>query len=616
MLQLRRILCVAALLIAALLVGAGCEPGAAPLPAGSTSAAGAAPAAEAAPLGAEFTPLHAVQGAAHLSPLAGRRVQVQGVVTAVAKFGFWLQAQDGSEDGRDETSEAVFVRTGSAAVYDIAQPSGAGERVQFGDLLSLSGVVTEHTQPERDDELSVTELHEVQALRRLGTSQAVPQAVRLGLKGRLPPDRVIADDGDVREGALFDPAQDGLDFLESLEGMLVEIPEAVAIAPTNGFGELWVLGNRGTLASGRSARGGLTLRSHDQNPERLLLDDLLAKTPRVDVGSLLEDPAVGPLDYAFGAYRVQIRSSVRALGGVVRERARPARDEELSLATFNVKNLAADVEARRLRELALIIVEALGMPDLVALQEIQDDSGAVDDGTVSSERTAQRLLGALAAAGAAGYHYVDVPPQDQADGGQPGGNIRVGLLWREERGLQLLATPQRLLPEHPAFAGARKPLVAELSWRGQPLTVIVNHWSSKIGDEPAFGLRQPPSRPTEAGRVAQARVVRAEVERRLAADRGARLVVLGDLNDTGFSAPVAELLAAGLVDAALTLPPEERYSYIFQGQSEQLDHILLSPALAGPEGAPHFEFRFVHLNAEFVNQASDHDPALVRLVLR
>jgi predicted extracellular nuclease len=88
------------------------------------------------------------------------------------------------------------------------------------------------------------------------------------------------------------------------------------------------------------------------------------------------------------------------------------------------------------------------------------------------------------------------------------------------------------------------------------------------------------------------------------------VIVLGDINDFEFS-ETSQILTSGnaLVDLPRTLPAAERYSYVFQGNSQVLDHILVSPSTyAQVEG-----YDSVHVNAEFADQASDHDPQIVRL---
>ncbi|MGL4603075.1 MAG: hypothetical protein ACRCU9_02925, partial [Iodobacter sp.] len=52
------------------------------------------------------------------------------------------------------------------------------------------------------------------------------------------------------------------------------------------------------------------------------------------------------------------------------------------------------------------------------------------------------------------------------------------------------------------------------------------------------------------------------------------------------------------------------YTYVFEGNSQVLDHILVSPVLAGRA-----EYDVVHVNSEFADQASDHEPEVVRLTL-
>ena len=113
----------------------------------------------------------------------------------------------------------------------------------------------------------------------------------------MPPTTVIEDDSspNVEEGNTFDPAQDGLDFDEPLESMLVQVNDPVVVGPRNGFGEILVLGDDGAGASVRTARGGVIVRPADFNPERVMLDDLILPTPSVDVGDHFATSAVGVL---------------------------------------------------------------------------------------------------------------------------------------------------------------------------------------------------------------------------------------------------------------------------------------------------------------------------------
>ncbi len=141
--------------------------------------------------------------------------------------------------------------------------------------------------------------------------------------------------------------------------------------------------------------------------------------------------------------------------------------------------------------------------------------------------------------------------------------------------------------------------------------MIANHWVAKLPDDPLMGRVQPPQQPSETQRVQQATAVRDFTRSILAANAQANVVVLGDLNDLQFSDAVHTLDATPLEDLIMTLPENERYTYDFEGNSETLDHILLSDALA----AGSFSYDVVHVNAEFADQASDHDPQVVRLTL-
>ena len=92
----------------------------------------------------------------------------------------------------------------------------------------------------------------------------------------------------------------------------------------------------------------------------------------------------------------------------------------------------------------------------------------------------------------------------------------------------------------------------------------------------------------------------------------AGVIVLGDLNDYQFSQPLATLKGSILHDLVEGLPESERYTYIYEGNSEMLDHILVSNPIF--ENRP-FAYDVVRVNAEFADRVSDHDPQVVRITL-
>jgi hypothetical protein len=566
--------------------------------------------------------IHRIQGTGHESPLAGQDVRgVRGVVTAVdageRRPGFWIQDPEG--DGDDATSEGIFVTTAEAPA------------VAPGQRLEVDGRVEEHADPERPADLTLTSLA-ARDVRVLSSGELLPPPVRIGRRGRTPP-RSIDDDG----LAVFEPASDAIDFYESLEGMRVEVDEAVVAGATTRFGEIAVLADGGAGVEPRTPRGGVLLRE-DGNPERLLVASRLSgRAPRLDVGARLAAPLTGVLDYSFGNFKV--------LPPEPWPPARPAEvwDEatalvpgegRLTLATFNVYNLSARDPEEKLVRLAATLVRDLGAPDVVGLQEIQDENGAEDDAVVDATATLEALVAAVETAGGPRYAFRQIDPEDDADGGQPGGNIRVALLFDPSRvafvdrgqggaldatavekdsgGVRLSLSPGRLAPRNAAFAGSRKPLAAELAFRGRTFFVIVTHLNSKSGDDRLMGSRQPPRRPSEERRMAQARAVRELMDDFLELDPEARVVVLGDMNELVGRPPMRALAAPPWVDLIERVPAAERYTYVFEGSSQVLDHVVVSPALA-ERADP--EIDVVHVNADRAdgNRASDHDPVVVRL---
>lgn len=71
------------------------------------------------------------------------------------------------------------------------------------------------------------------------------------------------------------------------------------------------------------------------------------------------------------------------------------------------------------------------------------------------------------------------------------------------------------------------------------------------------------------------------------------------------------LESGGLNTLVETLPANERYTYNFQGNAQTLDHILASNNLSSKLDG----FDVVHINSEFADQISDHDPIVARFNL-
>jgi uncharacterized protein len=568
--------------------------------------------------------IHEIQGAGHISPMEGDAVLTSGIVTATRSNGFWMQDQ--APDADPATSEGIFVFTSSA-------PS-----VAVGDAVQLSGTVSEfRAGGSSSTNLTTTELI-APSIGVLSSGNSLPSPNVIGAGGRVPPNTVIEDDatGSVETSGIFDLASDGIDFYESLEGMRVQVNEALAVGPTNGFGEIPVVGDDGANAGIRTTRGGVVIRPTDFNPERIILDDSVLPTPLVNVGDHFAGAVLGVLDYSFANFKLNITAPLtRVDEGLEREVTRSPRDQELAVATYNVENLDPTDGPAVFARHADYIVNHLRSPDLVAIEEIQDNDGPANTSVTDATTTWNGLIAAISAAGGPSYEYRQIDPVDDQDGGEPGGNIRVGFLFRTDRELDfidrpggdsttatsVLATPSgprlsfspgRVAPGDSAFTASRKPLASEFRMRGRKVFVVVNHFASKGGDQPLFGRFQPPQRSSEVQRHAQAQVVNDFVDAILAVNPRANVIVLGDINDFEFSDTVSILSGGVLTSLMNTLAPAERYSYVFEGNSQVLDQILVSGNLLSNFG---IEYDVVHVNSEFADQASDHDPQVARLDL-
>ena len=188
---------------------------------------------------------------------------------------------------------------------------------------------------------------------------------------------------------------------------------------------------------------------------------------------------------------------------------------------------------------------------------------------------------------------------------------------------QLTSARAASTPPTRFFNISRKPLAAEFRYRGKPLFIVGNHFASKGGDDPVYGRYQdraaeraaaPRQRDHPADRARPAWST-SSCEASSPSIPRARVLVLGDLNDFEFSETVkvlqrgADEKGCELIDLWHFVPQDERYSYVFQGNGQVLDHILVSPTLL-LEGRPDLDS--VHINAEFEDQASDHDPPITR----
>ncbi|MEV7788570.1 endonuclease/exonuclease/phosphatase [Streptomyces sp. NPDC088106] len=571
------------------------------------------------PAHADSVRIHDIQGDTRTSPYAGEQVtDVTGIVTGVRTYGssrgFWIQ--DPAPDADPATSEGVFVFTGST-------PQG----VAVGDAVTVSGTVTEYVPGGTSSgNQSLTEITHA-AFTVVSSGNAVPAATPITARS-VPAAYTPVPDGSVDDLPLR-PARYALDLYESLEGMNVQVSDTRVVGATDPYTELWVTVKP---REHRNLRGGTVYGSYDsQNTGRLQIQSLgrAADFPDANVGDTLAGDTTGPLDYnQFGGYTL-VASDLGTLesGDLRRETTRRQHRSELAIATYNVENL--DPSDDTFAAHAAAIVDNLRSPDILSLEEIQDNNGATDDGTVAADRTLATLIDAIEAAGGPRYDWRAVDPADKEDGGQPGGNIRQAFLFNPARvsftdrpggdattptdvvkvrgQAALTLSPGRIDPASAAFEDSRKPLAGEFRFRGRTVVVIANHFASKGGDQSLTSRYQPPSRSSETQRHLQAAAVHDFTAKILKTQKNARVVALGDINDFEFSATTAILEGRGTLWSAIkSLPESERYSYVYQGNSQVLDQILITPSIR------RFSYDSVHINAEFHDQISDHDPQVLR----
>lgn len=556
--------------------------------------------------------IHDIQGAAHTSPYEGEVVEdVSGVVTKVdGSNGFYMQSTN--PDDEVATSEGIYV-------YN--RPS----EVQEGDAVEVNGEVTEYREDGYSDadDLLTTQISALN-VNVQSSDHEIPAPVIIG-EDREQPTEVIENDG----MESFDAQEDGLDFYESLEGMLIAVEDATVSGPIN-YDELSVY-TETSEDQRKTQAGGLRVSPDDYNPERIMFDVDGMSLDAV-TGDQLDGTATGVVSYDFSNFKIRPTGDFPELvdGGTESQVTElSGTEDELSVGTYNMENFSAETDTDKAERIGEQIATNMNAPDIVGLVEVQDNNGSTDDGTVEADESYEAVIESIKAAGGPTYKYTDIAPENNVDGGQPGGNIRVGYIYNPER-VTLLDKPKgdattavevseaglshnpaRIDPANSAFDDSRKSLAAEFEFNGETFILINNHFNSKGGDDALFGASHPAELGSEEQRIQQATVLNNFVQKAESAVEEANVVVMGDLNDFEFSNPLQTLKGEELANLTENLPEEERYSYIYQGNSQTLDHILVSNYLEEST-----QIDSIHINADFseaTGRASDHDPIVAQI---
>jgi hypothetical protein len=579
--------------------------------------------------------IHDIQGTSWISPRNGQAVtNVPGIVTgrrtSGSSKGYWIQ--DPTPDANPATSEGLFVFTSSAPT------------VAVGDSVLVTGTVSDFYPLSSGDTVAATSnlsTTELDSTAVIVLSHGNPVPAPIVLTPTTVPDTYAPGLGGANiESTPITPSRSALDYYESIEGMRVEVDNARVVGPSDSFGEQYVTTKP---SQDVSYRGGTLFAAENATPSgRLEVVANDGTNPQVNVGDVFTGATIGEIDWSqFGGYVI----SADTLGPVQHNNLAPVvataqPKPQLSIATYNVENLAPSDPATKFSALASGVVTNLAKPDIVALEEVQDNDGATDDGVVAADQTLTKLVNAIVAAGGPHYDWREIDPVNDQDGGEPGGNIRVAFLYNPARVTfvdsgaasvnrtttstqvvtkkgkpSLTLSPGRIDPQNPVWASSRKPLVGQFSFNGTNVFVLANHFDAKLGDQNADGRFQFPAQSSAIQRAGQAQVEHDFVNQILAIDKKADVVVVGDLNDYQFS-PALKSLTTGtadgtgpatLTDLITTLPANQQYTYDFDGISEVLDHILVT------KGVGNITYQVVHINSEYANQTSDHDPQVVHL---
>ncbi|HUO87101.1 MAG TPA: endonuclease/exonuclease/phosphatase family protein, partial [Thermoanaerobaculia bacterium] len=504
-----------------------------------------------------------IQGSGLASPFAGAAVTTaDNVVTAVGPDGFFIQTPAARSDADPATSDGLFVFTGAAN-----PPAGLG--VAPGARVDVTGTVVEF--------FDLTELSGAVEVTVLSCCEPLPAPVVF----------------DASTPSTSPPASQ----IERFEGMLVTVTDADATAPTDRFGDtpLVAAGGRAFREPGILFPGLPGLPVWDGNPEIFEVDfDRLIPGFGEPLNAGATVSATGPLGFAFGDYQIWPTEATWTNADVLRP-VRAAASGEMTIASFNVLRLfdtsddpavddplpAPAAVATQLTKLAGYVVDVLGRPDVLAVQEVENLF------------ILEELAAAIAATDAAAVYTAYL------EEGHDVGGIDSGFLVRDT--VAVHAVTQLGFAETLSLDGSplhdRPPLQLEGTWQqgGQTLDfVVINlHQRSLSGIETSARTRQK--------RLEQAESVAVKVQALQAADPDVVLAVVGDFNAFQFSdgfVDVVGRIAGDFVEAddlldgpdlvdpnlanqVLTLPAGERYSFVFDGSAQVLDHALTSAGATG-----------------------------------
>ncbi|MEK6748831.1 MAG: hypothetical protein AABY83_06450 [Pseudomonadota bacterium] len=523
-------------------------------------------------------PIYTLQGASEHSAYAGKEVTTRGIVTlwSADHKNYWLQDKQGDND--PTTSDAVMV------VYRAAQ----GVPPQIGDWIELTAVVEDYAA---SNGLPVTRLHPTRDVSVFANAQALPEAVEID---QVPTQSIAA----------------ASKYWQAMEGMRVSVRNALVVGPSNLLGEFVVLRPTGKLAPGELLHAQVTpldAENVDYRPERIFIAAKPLQITPLKTGDGV-DNVTGIVDYRRNQYKILAQSVSLATISPVRTAVSRNTAGNLAVVTVNVENLfdleddpnKADENNTptpgqleiKLKKLTMLIAETLKTPAILVVQEVENQT------------ILQTLGDRINAVSGARYVATSLDSSDRR-------GIEVGFLWdaNQTQSVRVQSVTSAVYTELTGDAGGvpgREPLIGWFRTGAIDIAVIGVHFKSKLGDDPLFGARQPPLRDTEEIRKQQARVLRVLYERLIQTYPSAAWIVAGDFNDHSFGEPGegadhplaivrGENTHASLFEVTDWVPWRERYTYIHEGNAQQLDHMLINDTAKELSAAANI----LHANADF-----------------
>jgi predicted extracellular nuclease len=605
-----------------------------------------------------LTPIHDIQGPGASSPLSGS-VTTRGVVTGVKSNGFFIQEPDATVDANPLTSEGIFVFTSSAP------PAAAA----VGNSVQVTGTISEFVPSADPQQPPLTELTGPTVL-LLSSGNPLPAAIPLS--PTFPDPTGTFDQLERVEGM-----RASVGSFTVVGPTLGNVNEPNATATSTGvfFGVVTGVARPfrepGIQAPDNPPSGTIPpIPRFDTNPETIRVDsDGLVGGTLLDVktGAAVTG-LVGPVDYGFRKYTILPEPasplSVNNSNAIVATAVTTPASNEFTVASYNLERffdtvndpnisepvLTAAAFNNRLAKASLGIRNFLRFPDILGVVEVEN--------LTTLQALAVRISSDAVANGQPDPMYMAYLSE-----GNDVGGIDVGFLIKRApvAGMTPRVTVNAVVQENlnemwvdPAdnamhLLNDRPPLrldaiVNHPCGSTFPVTVIVNHLRSLNGVD----SNAPDGLTTEGDRVRKKRLKQAEslanlVQLRQTANPIERIILVGDFNAFEFNdgygdsmgviqgtpAPDNQTVVPGdgvdLVNPDLsnlfdTAPANERYSFVFDGNAQSLDHILVNQALIGGTVARRVEHP--RINADFpetarngvlsmemnVERLADHDP--------